>query len=59
MNPELKALLLAFAAFATDWDAIDEIIDDGEGDQIEDNENKTDDNEDLQAFLGMMGSLKE
>jgi hypothetical protein len=35
------------------------VIDDGEGDHIEEDENNTNDNEDLQAFLGMMGSLKK
>jgi hypothetical protein len=35
------------------------VIDDGEGHRIEDDENNASDNEDLQAFLGMMGSLKE
>jgi hypothetical protein len=58
-NPKLKALLSAFAVFATDCNDINEVIDDGEGDQIEDDENNAGDNEDLQAFLGMMGSLKE
>jgi hypothetical protein len=43
--------------FATDCNDIDKVIDDGEGDRIEEDENNTDDNEDLQDFLGMMGSL--
>jgi hypothetical protein len=46
-NPKLKALLLAFTTFATDCDNINEVIDDGEGDQIEEDENKTDDDKDL------------
>ncbi len=45
--------------FATDCDDFDKVIDDGEGDWIEDDENNAGDNEDLQAFLGMVGSLKE
>ncbi len=55
----MKALFLAFAGFATDYNDINEVIDDGEGDQIKDDENNAGDNEGLQAFLGMMGSLKE
>jgi hypothetical protein len=58
-NPKHKALLLEFAAFANICNDIDEMIDDGEGDQIKDDKNNTGDNKDLQAFLGMMGSLKE
>jgi hypothetical protein len=58
-NPKLKALLSSFAAFATDYDDTDKVIDDGDGDRIEEDENNTNDNKDLQAFLGMMGSLKE
>jgi hypothetical protein len=48
-----------FAAFVTDCNDFDEVIDDGEEDQIKDDENNAGDNKDLQAFLGMMGSLKE
>ena len=33
-NPKPKALLLAFAAIATDWIDINKVIDDGEGDHI-------------------------
>jgi hypothetical protein len=58
-NPKLMALLLAFAAFATDCNDINKVIDDGEGDRIEDNENNAGDNNDLQAFFGMKGSFKE
>jgi hypothetical protein len=58
-NPKLKALLLAFAKFATDCNYIDKVIDDGKVDRIKEDEKNTVDNKDLQAFLGMMGSLKE
>ncbi len=57
-DPKLKALLSAFAAFTTDYIAnSQEVSDASDNNNIEEG-NKSNDNN-LQAFLGMVGSLKE
>jgi hypothetical protein len=62
-DPKLKALLSAFAAFTASYVADNDIEDDNENTIQDDNntntKNKDDNNDDVNAFLGMFGSLKE
>ncbi len=62
-DPKLKALLPAFAAFTASYVADNDIEDDNENTIQDDNnantENRDDDDDDVNAFLGMFGSLKE
>jgi hypothetical protein len=62
-DPKLKALLSAFAAFTASYVADNDIEDDNENTIQDDNnantKNKDNDNNDVNAFLGMFGSLKE
>jgi hypothetical protein len=62
-DPKLKALLSAFAAFMASYVADNYIEDDIENTIQDDNnantKNKDDDDNDVNAFLGMFGSLKE
>ena len=60
---KLKALLSAFSAFTASYVTDNDIEDDNENTIQDDNnantENKDDNNDDVNAFLGMFGSLKE
>jgi hypothetical protein len=62
-DPKLKALLSAFAAFTASYVADNDIEDDNENTIQDDNnantKNRDDNNDDVNAFLGMFGSLKE
>jgi hypothetical protein len=61
-DPKLKALLSAFSAFIANYlaelqpDENGEAANDNEADDVE---NVHDDNDDVNAFLGMVGALKE
>ncbi len=57
-DPKLKALLSAFAAFTTDYIANSQEVSDASDNNNAEEGNESDDNN-LQAFLGMVGSLKE
>ena len=62
-DPKLKALLSAFAAFTADY-VVDNDIEDNNENTVEDDnkatiKNKDNDHDDVNAFLGMFGSLKE
>jgi hypothetical protein len=57
-DPKLNALLSAFAAFTTDYIAnSQEVSEASDNNNIEEGNESNED--DLQAFLGMVGSLKE
>jgi hypothetical protein len=57
-DPKLKALFSAFAAFTTDYIANSQEVSDAlDNNDVEEENESNDDN--LQAFLGMVGSLKE
>jgi hypothetical protein len=57
-DPKLKALLSAFAAFTTDYIADSQEVSEALDNNNVEEGNESDDN-DLQAFWGMVGSLKE
>jgi hypothetical protein len=57
-DPKLKARLSAFAAFTTDYIAnSQEVSEASDNNNVEEENESNEDN--LQAFLGMVGSLKE
>ncbi len=59
-DPKLKALLSAFAAFTTDYLADSQTKQDENNDQQDIPDGNTiKDDEDVHAFLGMFGALKE
>ncbi len=61
-DPKLKALLSAFSAFTTKYlaesptDENEDAADDNDADNVAD---VHDDDDDINAFLGMVGALKE
>ncbi len=61
-DPKLKALLSAFSAFTANYLAEPQPDENGEAandNEADDVENVHDDDDDVNAFLGMVGALKE
>jgi hypothetical protein len=61
-DPKLKALLSAFSAFTTDYLAEESQASENntaDNDNENNDANMNDDNDDIHAFLGMVGALKE